>query len=84
MVLFAQPEVSKEMLELKDHFADNKDIYPWSAHTTFLIDRPDVIREALNTVTDEFKPFTGEVTTLYLYEFWPSRHILTVQLKDRE
>ncbi|MBP5179425.1 MAG: hypothetical protein J6066_07595 [Lachnospiraceae bacterium] len=72
------------MLELKDHFADNKDIYPWSAHTTFLIDRPDVIREALNTVTDEFKAFTGEVATLYLYEFWPSRHILTVQLKDRE
>ena len=66
-VLFVAPEVSKEMLALKDHFLDNK---------------PDVIAEALKQVMQDFPAMEGKVNTIYLYEFWPTRHILTVHLKE--
>lgn len=81
-VLFIAPEVSKEMLALKDNFLDNKDPFRWSAHTTLLIDKPDVIQRAMPVVLSDFSAFTGKVTRLYLYEFWPARHILNVELKD--
>lgn len=80
-VLFIKPEASREMLDLKDSFNDDLDTFNWSAHTTLLIDRADVIREALPAVLDEFSPFEGKAAFLHLYEFWPSRHILSVQLK---
>ena len=79
-VLFAAPEVSREMLQLKDCFSDNKDKFKWSAHTTLLIDKADVIQEALPIVLNEFAPLEGKVAKLYLYEFWPTRHVMTVQL----
>ena len=85
-VLFIAPEVSREMLILKDEFMDSKDIYRWSPHTTMLIDTPDVIRNAAGIVLDELYSSSGlavpekMVTTLHLYEFWPTRHILSVQL----
>jgi 2'-5' RNA ligase len=79
-VLFVAPDVSKKMLELKDRFLDCKDIFDWSAHTTLLIDRPDEIQRAIPVVMDDFYPLKGKVTTLYLYEFWPTRHILTIDL----
>ena len=73
-VLFIAPEVSREMLSLKDNFQDNADPFPWSPHTTLLIDRPAVLKE--------FSPFAGKVTVLHLYEFFPARHILSVQLAE--
>ncbi len=66
---------------MKDNFSDSKDIYKWTAHTTLLIDKPDVISDALKVVMNEYKHVDGKVNTLYLYEFWPTRHILTVRLK---
>ena len=81
-VLFVKPEVSREMLELKDCFYDSQDQYNWSSHTTLLIDKPQVIREALSAVLDEFSSFEGKAAVLHLYEFWPTRHILTVRLKE--
>ena len=83
-VLFITPEASREMLLLKDSFRDSRDAFDWSPHTTLLIDRPDVIREALSPVLDEFSPFEGKASFLHLYEFWPARHILSVQLKTLE
>ena len=80
-VLFIAPEVNKEMLQLKDGFWDNNDQFTWSAHSTLLIDKPEKIFSAMPIVLDEFKSFSGCVEKLYLYEFWPTRHILTVQLK---
>ena len=80
-VLFVAPEVSKEMLLLKDEFMDSEDQFSWSAHTTMLIDKPDVIAEATQIVLSELPIPTGTVTTLHLYEFWPTRHIMSVQLK---
>ena len=83
-VLFIKPEAGRDMLDLKDSFNDDLDTFNWSAHTTLLIDRADVIREALPAVLDEFSPFEGKASFLHLYEFWPARHILSVQLKTLE
>ena len=83
-VLFLAPEITPEILSLKDCFRDNRDIYNWSAHNTLLIDKKDVIRDALKTVMDEFVPFAGKVSRLYLYEFWPTRHIMTMELTEGE
>ena len=79
-VLFVKPEESREMLALREHFKDNVDVFPWAAHTTLLIDKPEVIREAQKHVVEEFRPFIGKVTTLHLYEFFPARHIMSVRL----
>ena len=80
-VLFVAPEVSREMLRLKDGFADSRDPFGWSPHTTLLIDRPEAIREATAAALDGFAAFSGQVAALHLYEFWPTRHIVTVRLK---
>ncbi len=79
-VLFLQPEITAEMLRLKECFQDTMDTFPWSPHTTLLIDRREEILRAIPIVEEEFKPMTGNVSALHLYEFWPTRHILTVQL----
>lgn len=79
-VLFVAPEVSKEMLALKDLFLDSKDKFSWSAHTTLLIDKPEEIQKALPVVMEEFSGFEGKVTGLYLYEFWPTRKISKISL----
>ena len=80
-VLFVRPKISVEMQELQDHFTDNIDRFPWSPHTTLLIDKPEVIEEARKVVLEEFRTFSGKVAMLHLYEFWPTRHVLTVQLQ---
>lgn len=81
-VLFIAPEISREMLALKDEFRDSRDQFNWSPHTTMLIDKPAVIQEATQSVLKEFASFSGKVAYLHLYEFWPTRHILSVQLAD--
>lgn len=77
-VLFVAPDCSKEMLELKENFGDST---TWTPHTTMLIDEPEIVLKALPIVLNEFSSFGGKVTTLHLYEFWPTRHILSVELK---
>ena len=79
-VLFVAPEVNSDLLNLKDNFRDSNDKFEWSAHTTLLIDIPETIHKAIPIVMDEFSAFKGKVTTLYLYEFWPTRHISKVNL----
>ena len=81
-VLFIAPEFSREMLALKDKFRNSMDQFNWSPHTTMLIDKPAVIQEATQSVLKEFASFSGKVAYLHLYEFWPTRHILSVRLTD--
>lgn len=76
-VLFIAPDSSKELLELKENFGES---FGWTPHTTMIIDEPDVILKALPIVLNEFSSFGGKITTLHLYEFWPTRHILSVHL----
>lgn len=73
-VLFVAPDPNQSLLELKQLFGNS---YDWTPHTTLLIDQPERIYEALPVVMEEFKAFEGKVTSLHLYEFWPTRFICT-------
>jgi len=77
-VVFVSPDVSREMLLLKEKFGGSKG---WTAHSTMLIDEPEVVLRAAAELLDDFSSFEGEVTQLFLYEFFPARHIATVQLQ---
>ena len=77
-VLFIAPDTNRKLLDLKETFGDS---YNWAAHTTMLIDSADVIQKALPVVIDNFKAFAGRVEKLHLYEFFPTRHIISVDLK---
>ena len=77
-VLFVAPDPNYELIELKERFGDN---YNWTPHTTMLIDNPDTIFKALPLVMNEFSAFDGKVTSLHLYEFFPTRHILSVDFE---
>lgn len=78
-VLFIAPDKDRKLIELKEIFGE---AYGWVPHTTMLIDESENIKKALPTVLDGFKPFCATVTCLHLYEFWPTRPILTVYFKQ--
>ncbi len=73
-VLFIAPDRNRDLLELKEKFGDSLN---WTPHTTMLIDQPERIYEAIPLVMENFKAFEGKVTSLHLYEFWPTRFIST-------
>ena len=77
-VLFIAPDISHEMLQLKECFGS---AYNWTAHSTMLIDEPEVILRAAESTLGRFAAFEGNVTQLHLYEFFPARHIATVQFE---
>ena len=76
-VLFAAPDCSRELLALKEVFGPSRG---WTPHATMLIDEPEAVYRALPVLMEHFLPFDGTVARLYLYEFFPVRHILTVPL----
>lgn len=80
-VLFIAPDTNKELLSLKEVFGDSEN---WTPHTTMLIDEPNVIYTALPIVVENFKAFHGKVTTIHLYEFWPTRHIVSLELGNTQ
>lgn len=80
-VLFIAPDVNREMLDLKEEFKDSMDKFVWTPHTTMLIDSPNIIHKAIPNVLKEFSPFAGRVAVLHMYEFWPTRHIMSVPLQ---
>ena len=77
-VLFVAPDTNRELLELKEKFGPSEG---WTPHTTMLIDNPEIILQAAPILLERFSPFSGKVTALHLYEFWPTRHILSVELR---
>ena len=79
-VLFIAPDKDTALIALKEKFGPSFD---WAPHTTMLIDELDNIQQALPLVVKEFSSFHGKVTCLHLYEFWPTRHILTVNLRQQ-
>ena len=78
-VLFAGPDINDDLLVLKEKCGDS---FHWTPHTTLLIDEPEVIFRAVPYVLHEFKPFVGRINSLHLYEFFPTRHIMSVTLRD--
>ncbi|WP_312433355.1 2'-5' RNA ligase family protein [Lacrimispora sp.] len=78
-VLFVAPDPNNNLFILKESFGDS---YNWTPHTTMLIDTPQNIYTALPILSDSFKSFQGTIQNIHLYEFWPSRHILSLSLKN--
>lgn len=77
-VLFIAPEVSHNLLTLKEYFGPSDG---WSAHTTMLIDEPETIFRAVPILSERFASFSGRIESLHLYEFWPTRPIFSIDLK---
>ena len=77
--MFIAPDTNYNLLQLKENFGDSFD---WTPHTTMLIDDIDHIMSAIPIVLKNFKSFQGQVQSIHLYEFWPTRHILSVNLAD--
>jgi len=82
-VLFFGPDVNQELLALQQPFADVRlSLHEWTAHTTLMMDEPEVILKALPVVAEHFKGFHAAVESVSLYEFWPSRLICQCPLKN--
>lgn len=80
-VLFIAPLVNHELLNLQKYFSNNfADDLDWTAHTTMLIESPDVIQRALPLVSENFKGFRGRIESISLYEFWSTRFITEEKL----
>lgn len=77
-VLFIAPDPNLPLLQLREKFAPSEN---WTPHTTMLIDEPDTICRAVPFVSEKFSAFSGQVESLHLYEFWPTRHILSISLR---
>ena len=75
--MFIEPNTNAALLKLRETFGSS---YHWTPHTTMLIEKPEVICQALPHVISAFDPFKGRVEVLHLYEFFPTRHILSVPL----
>lgn len=77
-VLFAAPDCNRPLLALRESFeaADG-----WTPHNTLLIDEPNTILDALGHTIGEFEPFRARITALHLYEFWPTRYLMTCPLQ---
>lgn len=76
-VLFVAPDPNSTLFKLKELFGDSDN---WTPHTTMLIDKPENIYAALPIVVENFSSFRGQVQNIHLYEFWPTRHILSLNL----
>lgn len=70
--MFIAPDTSRNLLDLKECFGSS---YNWTPHTTLLIDKPEVINQAIPIITSDFISAEGYIEYIYLYEFWPTRFI---------
>jgi len=75
-VLFIAPDTNYSLLQLKENFGE---CFNWTPHTTMLIDDVENINRAMPIVAEYFRSFKGQVQTIHLYEFWPTRHIMTLR-----
>ena len=80
-VLFAAPDMSPELVAIQQACSNGPvNGYPWTPHTTMLIDTPERIGEALPVLMAAFTPIRAKITHLHLCAFWPTREILTIKL----
>ena len=81
-VLFAAPDMSPKLTALQQACAGERPLngYPWTPHTTLLIDTPETIGAALPTLMQHFTPLRARIERLHLCAFWPTREIVTAAL----
>ena len=83
-ILFAAPEKDVELTALHEACRSSApQQYPWTPHTTILIDAPETIHAALPVFVKSFVPFTARITQLHLCAFWPTREIGSFKLEGR-
>ena len=83
-VLFIAPAVKRELLDLLHAVApkgSTADEFPWTAHTTLLMDEPEAIQRAIPVAAEHFLPFRATIESLGVYEFFPEREIGVYPLK---
>ena len=61
---------------------ETTDEHSWQQHITMLIDEPETIQKVFSILKESFHSFSGTITKLHLCAFWPTREILTVELKS--
>lgn len=85
-VLFAAPDMNpSELLSLRQAVKTEKqESFPWTPHSTILIDDAEKIQKALPVLVEDFKPFMGKITRLHLCAFWPTREVAAVYLNGSE
>jgi len=84
-VLFLNPDMSRELIELHD-FTKGKSLHrddSLAAHATVLIDEPENILKILPPLAEKFRAFRGKIRYVSLYEFFPARFIGRTELRDR-
>lgn len=80
-ILFAAPERNPGLDLLQEVCRyDGLQQYPWTPHTTILIDEPEAVHAALPVFVRSFAPFVGRIVRLHLCAFWPTREILSAEL----
>ena len=81
-VLFVEPNMNFELLQLQNSFFSNcgNGFHPWTAHATILLDEPDEILRAVPILAANFKPFKACIESVALYEFFPTRFIKKCEL----
>ena len=83
-ILFAAPERNPGLDLLHEACrSPEPQQYPWTPHTTVLIDEPETVHAALPLFIRSFAPFAGKIVRLHLCAFWPTREILSVNLAGR-
>ena len=79
-VLFLSPDVTPELLALKEAFSEEKG---WTAHTTMLIDSRENALRAMEILGERFRRFTGRIERVELYEFFPSKKLAEKKLRQK-
>lgn len=84
-VLFAAPDMNAALVTLQQ--ACESPVvngFPWTPHTTMLIDEPEVIGRAVPVLMKHFVPIRARINRLHLCAFWPTREILRVELTGKK
>ena len=84
-ILFGAPEKDIGLAALHEACqSDWPQKYPWTPHTTILIDEPETVYAALPIIVKTFAPFVTKIVRLHLCAFWPTREIGSYALTGKE
>lgn len=81
-VLFIEPEINKELLQIHDLFDNaviNKD-FPWHPHATILMGDENQVQKAEELLQKIFKPLKSTIVGIQMGEFFPARMITKDEL----
>ncbi len=81
-VLFAEPSIPPELIELRKCFeSDYAESYPWVPHTTLFCGDEDLVIRATTLLPEIDDPINAEIVGLELGEFFPTRMIMKEDFK---